>query len=47
MHYIRIEVEWSDWVYLIGKDLKLTQLSRHRSDPQTPTVRAALNPATH
>ena len=41
--YIRIEVEWSDWKNLIGKDLKLAQLSRHRPDPQTPTVRAELN----
>lgn len=43
MPYIRIEVEWSDWKNLIGKDLKLAQLSRHRPDPQTPTVRAELN----
>jgi hypothetical protein len=43
MPYIRIEVEWSDWENLIGKDLKLAQLSRRRLGPQTPTVLAALN----
>src|SRR5262245_16935099 len=43
MPYIRIEVEWSNWENLIGKDLKLAQLSRRRLDPQTPTVLAALN----
>jgi hypothetical protein len=41
--YIHIEVEWSDWGHLIGKDLKLAQLSRRRPGPQTPTVCAALN----
>jgi hypothetical protein len=39
--YIRIEVEWSNWENLIGKDLKLAQSSRGRL--QTPTVRATLN----
>jgi len=43
MPYIRIEIEWSDWENVVGKDLKLAQLSRRGPDPQMPTVRAELN----
>jgi len=43
MPYIRIEIEWSDWENVIGKDLKLAQVSRPKPDPHMPTVAAALN----
>jgi len=43
MPYIRIEIEWSDWENVVGKDLKLAQLSRRGPDPHMPTVRAELD----
>jgi hypothetical protein len=39
--YIRMEIEWSDWKNVVGKDLKLVY--RRGPDTQTPTVRAELN----
>jgi hypothetical protein len=42
MPYIRIEIEWSDWENVVGKDLKLAQLSQR--EPHMPTVRAEFNP---
>jgi hypothetical protein len=42
MPYIRIEIEWSDWENVVGKGLKLVQLSQRGPDPQMPTVRAEL-----
>ena len=41
--YLRIEIAWSDWGKLVGKDLKLAQFSRRKLDPQTPIVNASLN----
>jgi hypothetical protein len=43
--YIRVEIGWSNWENVVGKDLKLVQLqfSRRELDPQMPIVRAALN----
>jgi len=41
--YISIEIEWSNWENVVGKGLKLAQLSQRGPDPQMPTVRAALN----
>jgi len=43
MSYIRIEIEWSNWENVVGKGLKLVQLSQRGPDPQMPTVRAELN----
>ena len=43
MPYIRIEIEWSNWENVVGKDLKLAQVSRPKPDPHMPTVAAALN----
>jgi hypothetical protein len=42
--YIRMETEWSDWENVVGKELKLAQLSQLNPDPHMPTVRAELNP---
>jgi len=39
--YIRMEIEWSDWKNVVGKDLKLVY--RRGPDTQTPIVRAELN----
>jgi len=39
--YIRMEIEWSDWKNVVGKDLNLVY--RRGPDTQTPTVRAELN----
>ena len=44
MPYIRIEIEWSDWENVVGKELKLAQRSRPKPDPHMPTVAAELNP---
>jgi hypothetical protein len=44
MPYIRIEIEWSDWENVVGKELKLAQVSRPKPDPHMPTVAAELNP---
>jgi len=41
--YIRMEIEWSEWENVVGKDLKLVQLSRRGPDPHMPTARAELN----
>ena len=43
MPYIRMEIELSNWENVIGKDLKLVQLSQSRRDPRLPIVRAELN----
>jgi hypothetical protein len=43
MSYIRIEIEWSDWGNVVGKDLKLVPLSQRGPDPHMPTARAELN----
>src|SRR5262245_9385343 len=40
MPYIRIEIEWSNWENVVGKGLKLVQLSQRGPDPQIPTARA-------
>src|SRR5215475_4260953 len=44
MPYIRIEIEWSDWENVVGKELKLAQSGRPKPDPHMPTVAAELNP---
>jgi hypothetical protein len=36
-----MEIEWSDWENVVGKDLKLVY--RRGPDTPTPTVRAELN----
>jgi hypothetical protein len=41
--YIRIEIEWSNWENVVGKGLKLVQLSQRGPNPQIPTARAELN----
>jgi hypothetical protein len=38
----RIEIKWSNWENVVGKDLKLVQVSQRGPDPQLPTARAAL-----
>jgi hypothetical protein len=39
---IRVEIKWGNWENVVGKDLKLVQVSQRGPDPQLPTVRAAL-----
>jgi len=41
--YIRVEIEWSNWENVVGKDLKLAQVSQRGPGPHMPTAHAELN----